>query len=43
MDSSSCSKKDREIEIKFKNEPYSLGVLTPFELNQVIKSPKIAG
>jgi len=39
----SCVKRDRDIYIQLKNQPYSLGVVQNFELNGVIKSPSLAG
>ena len=39
----SCVKRDRDIYIQLKNQPYSLGVVQNFELNGVIKSPNLAG
>lgn len=39
----SCIKRDRDVYIKLTDQSYSLGVTTPLQLNQIIKSPKLAG
>ena len=43
VDSPNCIKRDRDVNIKLSNGPYTLGISSTFKLNGIIRSPELAG